>query len=206
MRVESERKTVKYFICEGCGAKYFFKEQAEGCEREHAAFEWKKSLCEPDDWVFLDDDLHPPGPHRVLSAEVLDYKQDVLLKVSGPSATSTSGLVSSFAYAGKVTRVVPQEKAQRLLDKAELLVKQLNKDYPDKAFAVQYQHSNPDAFIEVRCAIDLEETSATQPETTNPPQFFCEACLMPFDDDRVREVHERTCRRIYDPNNKENHK
>lgn len=206
MKVEEKQKTVKYFICEGCGAKYFSAEQAEGCEREHIDFERKKNLCKPGDWVFLEDGCHRPGPHKVLGVEVLDYEKDVLLKVSTPLATKPSGLYQSYARAGKVTRVVTQQQAKSLLDKVKLWVNRLNKDYPDKAFAVQYQHNNPDAFVEIRCAINLEETSATQPKTTNPPQFFCEACLMSFDDDHVREVHEKVCRQIYDPSNKENHK
>lgn len=131
---------------------------------------------------------------------------DVLLKVSTPWRRKPSGLYQSYARAGKVTRVVTQQQAKSLLDKVKLWVKRLNKDYPDKAFAVQYQHNNPDAFVEIRCAINLEGPPATQSKTTNPPQFFCEACLMSFDDDRVREVHERVCRQIYDPPNWRRHK
>lgn len=206
MKVEEKQKTVKYFICEGCGAKYFVAEQAEGCEREHIDFERKKNLCKPGDWVFLEDDLNRPGPHKVLGVEVLDYEADVLLKVSMPLAKKPSGFFQNHVYASKVTRVVTKQQAKSLLDKVTLLVKQLNKDYPDKTFAVQYRHNNPDAFVEIRCAIALEGAPATQPKTTNPPQFFCEACLMSFDDARVRDVHERGCRQIYDPSNKENHK
>lgn len=206
MKVEEKQTTVKYFICEGCGAKYSVAEQAEDCEREHIDFERKKNLCKPGDWVFLEDELNRPGPHQVLGVEALDYEKDVLLKVSTPWRRKPSGLYQSHVYASKVTRVVTKQQADSLLDKATLLVKRLNKDYPDEAFAVQYQHNNPDAFVEIRCAINLEGPPATQPKTTNPPQFFCEACLMSFDDDRVREVHERVCRQIYDPPNWRRHK